>query len=273
MRRSQLSLATLLASALVAAPVGGAAGDSSQTITPPASIAKSGKVVFCSDITYPPEEFYRGSKAVGSDVEIGTAIATAMGVKAQFKNTTFDSIIAALLTKKCNAIISGMNDTPQRRKQVDFVDYLSVGQSLMVRKGNPQHVQTLADLAGKMVSVESGTTNRQFLAAESQKLQKAGKQPITIKTFPKDTDAAAALRAGRVDAYFGDSPVVAYYITLDPSFAFGGQPINALPVGIAIPKHDPLRRAVRAAVRELYANSTMKQILAKWKMTDFAMNK
>jgi len=273
MRRSQLSLAVLLASALVAAPIVGAAGASSRTVKPPANIAKAGRAVFCSDITYPPEEFYRGSKPVGSDIEIGTAIAKAMGVKAQFKNTTFDSIIAALLTKKCDAIISGMNDTPQRRKQVAFVDYLSVGQSLMVTTGNPQQIKTLADLAGKTVSVESGTTNRQFLAAESQKLQKAGKQPITIKTFPKDTDAAAALRAGRVDAYFGDSPVVAYYISLDRSFAFGGQPINPIPVGIATRKHDPLRPAVQAAVNAMYANGTMKQILAKWKMTDFALNK
>ena len=50
-----------------------------------------------------------------------------MGVKASFKNTTFDSIIAALKAKKCDAVISGMNDNAARRKQVDFVDYLKVG--------------------------------------------------------------------------------------------------------------------------------------------------
>ena len=79
-------------------------------------------------------------------------------MKAEFKNIVFDSIIAALLTKKCDAIISGMNDTPERRKQVDFVDYLKVGQSLMVKKGNPKHISTLASLAGHVVSVQSGTT-------------------------------------------------------------------------------------------------------------------
>ena len=104
-----------------------------------------------------------------------------------------------------------MNDTPDRRKQVDFVDYLKVGQSLMVKKGNPEHISSLASLAGKRVSVESGTTNRDFLAAQSTKLTKSGKKAISIVTFPKDTDAASALKTGRVDAYFGDSPVVAYY--------------------------------------------------------------
>src|SRR5947209_19606267 len=116
------------------------------------------------------------------------------------------------MTKHGNAIISDMNDTAQRRKQVDFVDYLKTGQSIMVKKGNPKHITKLADLSGKSVSVESGTTNRDFLAAQSAKLAKAGKKGISIKTFPKDNDAAAALKAGKVDAYFGDSPVVVHYV-------------------------------------------------------------
>ena len=255
-----LAGATLLGLALLAGSAGAAA------IQPPSAIKKAGKIVYCSDITYPPEESYQGSKPVGSDIDIGTAVAKLMGVKAEFKNTTFDSIIAALRAKHCDAIISGMNDTAARRKQVDFVDYLKVGQSLMVKKGNPEHISTLADLSGKSVSVESGTTNRDVLAAQSAKLTKAGKKPISIRTFPKDTDAAAALKAGKVDAYFGDSPVVAYYVARDPSFAIGGSPINPIPIGIAIRKGDPLRAAVQKAIRTLYQNGTMRKIVAKWGM-------
>jgi polar amino acid transport system substrate-binding protein len=160
-----------------------------------------------------------------------------------------------------------MNDTSARRKQVDFVDYLKVGQSLMVKKGNPEHLSTLANLSGKRVSVESGTTNRDFLAAQSAKLVKAGKKSITIVTFPKDTDAASALKAGRVDAYFGDSPVVVYYANRDHSFAVGGSPINPIPIGIAIRKGDPLKAATQKALNALYANGTMKKIVGKWGMS------
>ncbi len=65
---------------------------SSAKIAPPASVAKAGKIVYCTDATYPPEEFFQGSKIIGSDVDFGTAgIAKLMGVKAEFKNTTFDS--------------------------------------------------------------------------------------------------------------------------------------------------------------------------------------
>ncbi len=237
-------------------------------VTPPPAIKSAGKIVFCTDATYPPEESLNGTTFVGSDIDIANGVAAQMGVKASFKNTTFDSIIAALKTKKCDAIISGMNDTAQRRQQVNFSDYLKVGQSIMVKKGNPLHIAKLADLAGKTVSVESGTTDRDFLAAESAKLVKAGKKAIDIKTFPKDTDAAAALKAGRVDAYFGDSPVAVYYVDRDKSFAIGGAPISPIAIGIATRKGDPLGAATQKAINALYASGQMKKIVAKWGMTN-----
>jgi polar amino acid transport system substrate-binding protein len=261
MRKLALAAVAAIAALGVLAAVAAAA------VTPPPAIKSAGKIVFCTDATYPPEESLQGTKFVGSDIDIANGVAAQMGVKASFKNTTFDSIIAALKTKKCDAIISGMNDTAERRKQVNFTDYLSVGQSILVKKGNPEHIAKLADLAGKSVSVESGTTNRDFLAAESTKLVKAGKEAINIKTFPKDTDAAAALKAGRVDAYFGDSPVAVYYASRDSSFTVGGAPIAPIAIGIATRKGDQLTAATQKAVKALYANGTMKKIVAKWDMT------
>jgi polar amino acid transport system substrate-binding protein len=235
--------------------------------------AQAGTMTFCTDATYPPEEYFQGSKIIGSDVDIATEVAKRVGMKASFKNTGFDAIIAALLAKKCNAVISGMNDTPARRKQVAFVDYITVGQSIMVKKGNPKHITKLSDLAGKSISVEVGTTNKDFLDAQSKIFQKAGKKSIKVVTFPKDTDAAAALKTGKVDAYFGDSPVVAYYIGKDPSFAFGVLAVNPIPVGIALRKGDPLIPKVQKAVASMYADGTMKKILAKWKMSATALKK
>lgn len=231
----------------------------------------AGTLAFCTDATYPPEEFYQGTKLVGSDIDIGNEVAKRLGLKAKFQNTGFDGIIAALLAKKCDVIISGMNDTAERRQQVAFVDYISVGQSLMVKKGNPKGIKTLASLSGRTVSVEVGTTNKAFLDQTSAALKKKGKPTIKITTFPKDTDAASALRTGRVDAYFGDSPVVAYYIQRDAAFAYAGAPVNPIPVGMAIRKGDPLIGQVRKQVAAMYKDGKMATILAKWKMSAFAL--
>src|SRR5207247_9483031 len=196
---------------------------------------------------------------------IGTDIAKRMGVTAQFDNTGLDGIIAALLAKKCDAIISGMNDTPERLKQVAFVDYLKVGQAFRVKKGNPEHISGIASLAGKSASVETGTTNKDYLDQQSKLLQAQGKKPIKVVTFPKDTDAAIALKTGKVDAYFGDTPPVAYYTGKDPaSFQFGVTPVSPVPIGIALRKEDTeLRAAFVKAINALYDNGANAKVLKK----------
>ena len=284
MSRSKLTAlagALVVLLALIAAGCGGSSKSAATTaatttsgagssIQAPASIKSAGTLVFCSDITYPPEESYKAGTTTpeGSDIDIGTYIAEKMGVKARFDNTGFDGIIAALLAKKCDAVISGMNDTPERKKQVAFVDYLKVGQSFMVKSGNPENITGIASLAGKAASVETGTTNKDYLDAQSKKLQAQGKKGIKVVTFPKDTDAANALKTGKVDAYFGDAPVVAYYIEKDPSsFSIGGTPVNPISIGIAIRKSDTeLQAAVKQAVTAAYADGTMDKILTRWKL-------
>jgi len=243
---------------------------SSAAITAPSSISSAGTLVFCSDITYPPEESYKKGTTTpeGSDIDIGNYIAGKMGVKARFDNTGFDGIIAALLAKKCDAIISGMNDTPERRKQVAFVDYLKVGQSFMVKKGNPENITGIDSLAGKVASVETGTTNKDYLDAQSKRLTSQGKKAIKVVPYPKDNDAANALRTGRVDAYFGDAPVVAYYIEQTPNaFSLGGTPVNPISIGIAIRKSDTeLQAAVKQAIDMINSDGTMDKILTRWKL-------
>jgi polar amino acid transport system substrate-binding protein len=276
-----LAGAVLVLLALTAAGCGGSNKSAATTpatttsgggasIQAPAAIKSAGKLVFCSDITYPPEESYKAGTTTpeGSDIDIGNYIAKKMGVTGRFDNTGFDGIIAALLAKKCDAIISGMNDTPARRKVVSFVDYLKVGQSFMVKSGNPQNITGLDSLAGKAASVETGTTNKDFLDAQSKKLVAQGKKAIKVVPFPKDTDAANALKTGKVDAYFGDAPVAAYYIEKDPSsFSIGGTPVNPISIGIAILKSDTeLQAAVTKAVDAMYADGTMDKILMTWKL-------
>jgi polar amino acid transport system substrate-binding protein len=138
----------------------------------------------------------------------------------------------------------------------------------MVKSGNPQNITGLDSLAGKAASVETGTTNKDFLDAQSKKLVAQGKKAIKVVPFPKDTDAANALKTGKVDAYFGDAPVAAYYIEKDPSsFSIGGTPVNPISIGIAILKSDTeLQAAVTKAVDAMYADGTMDKILMTWKL-------
>ena len=169
--------------------------------------------------------------------------------------------------------MSAMNDTAERRgKGVDFIDYFLAGSSMIVKKGNPSKVTDLASLSGKSAAVESSTTELDGLNAENKILGKQGKPQITIKSYPADTSAAAAIQAGKVDAYFADAPPVLYYIrTTHGKFQTAGEQLETAPEGIATRKGDPLGLKINNAIQALYLNGTMKTILAKWQASQFAL--
>ena len=248
------------------------AAPSTPAIVVPDKIKTAGKLVWCVDVSYPPEESYKadGTTPQGSDIDIANDIGKRLGVTTEIDNTGFSGIIPALLAKKCDLIISGMNDTPERAKQVAFVDYLKVGQGLLVPAGNPKKITKLEDLSGLAVAVQLGTTNKDALDATNTALVAANKPKIDIQTFEQDTDAFQQLSLGRVDAYSGDSPVCAYYASQSSGkYVVGGSPIQPISIGIAIRKEDAdLQAAVKAAIDGMYADGTITSILATWGMTD-----
>jgi polar amino acid transport system substrate-binding protein len=238
----------------------------------PAASAQE-KLVFCSDIAYPPMESFQGSEPIGADIDLGREIAKRLGREAEFNNVGFDAIVAALLGNQCDAIISGMNNTPERAKTVDFVDYLLVGQSIVVPKGNPLGVTSLEDLCGHTAGAQVGTTNLDTLNQANEACAAAGKPAVEVTGFKADTDAMLALKANRLDVYETDSPVGAYYIGQEPdTFEFGGPPINTAAYGIAFRKEDTaLRDQVQQVIDAMYADGTMMMILEKWQLQDFAL--
>lgn len=237
-------------------------------ITPPAAIADAGKIVFCSELAFPPVEYIENGEVKGSDIDIGDEIAKRMGVRAQYDNTGFDGIIPALLGGKCDAILSGMNVTPERAREVDFVEYFKMGQAIMVPPGNPDGIRTLEDLSGHTVAVSIGSTNKDFLEEASRRLVAEGKDPIDVNPFPKDTAGVEALRTGKLDAYFADASIVAFYISQSPGdFEFGGEPIRAVTNGIATnPNNKELHEALQQAVDAMYDDGTIPEILRKWNL-------
>ena len=243
-------------------------------MVPAASAARTAKtLLFCSDVSYPPEEFVQGGKTMGSDIDIAAAVAKKMGMQSKIQNTGFDGIVAALLSNKCDAIISGMNDTPERRKAIAFVDYLNVGQSFIGKKGNPLHITAPLDICGHTAGAQVATTNLQTLQALDKKCKAKGKSGIKIISFKEDPLGVTALKTGHLDIYESDSPPAVWYTTKDTSLQIVGPPVNAIPVGIGIKKGSSLQAPMQRAVSALYKSGAMAKILKKWNMAQFALKK
>jgi polar amino acid transport system substrate-binding protein len=233
------------------------------------------KLVTCIDIPYPPQEFFDDQGTpIGSDVEIAQEIAARLGLASEIQNSVFSTIIAAVTGGKCDIIVSAQNITTDRVKQVDMIPYFQAGQAFVVAKGNPKAIKTQDDLCGKAIGAESGTTEVDFLGGTgdykgqglSAACQKKGLPAITIKEFPKDSDALLALQSAQADAYFADSPVAGYYPVKQPGqFELSGLTLGVALEGISVPKDKTgLRDAVQKALVSMIDDGRYGAILKKY---------
>jgi polar amino acid transport system substrate-binding protein len=236
-------------------------------VTPPASIASAGKIVYCSDISGPPLGYFdENNNPIGSDIDLGKEIAKRMGVTAEFSNTPFDGIIPALQAKHCDAILSQLFDKPKRREVVDFVDYMYSSEALLVHKGNPKNIHGLDDLSGVKIAVENGTTIQSLIDEQNTKFAAAGKPPANIVVYPKDSDALQALQINQVDVYGTTLESAAYFMQKASNiFDVGGDPFAKILTGIAVRKGEAeLQAAIQKAFDNIKADGTYMTILSKW---------
>jgi polar amino acid transport system substrate-binding protein len=267
--------------ALVAAVLLVACG--STTTTPPAGTAKvspppnselftAGTLTIGSDVSYPPQEFYPvgSTTADGFDIDIGKALASAMGLNFAVVDTPFAGIIPALNSKKFDIMVSAMTITDDRKTKIDFIPYFVAGESFVVSKSSSLNLTKLADLCGHKVAAESATAELD----EANGLNKAGapcaSNKVVVTTFQKDTEALTELKKGNVEIHFTDSPVAAYEVQKDPNnLKISGGIIEVAPEGIALRKNDAaLSDPVKAAFEKIRSDGTYASILAKWNVSD-----
>jgi polar amino acid transport system substrate-binding protein len=232
----------------------------------PSAIKSKGTLVVAEDASYAPNEFLGtdGKTVMGMDADLAVALGKALGLKVQVENITFDSIIPGLKNGRYDLGMSSFTDTKEREAEVNFVTYFSAGTSFFVKASGGPDINTLADLCGQKVAVESGTTQETDAKAESKKCP-SGKS-VQVDSYQTQSNANLALGNGRDTVSMADSPVAAYQVKQsDGNFKLSGQPYGQAPYGIAVPKQaGTMDKAVQAALKGLIANGTYTQILTKW---------
>jgi polar amino acid transport system substrate-binding protein len=241
--------------------------DSSIAAQVPAAIKSKGTLTVAADASYAPNEFIAsdGHTVIGMDADLMKALGEVMGLKVSVVNAKFETIIPGLAAGKYDIGASSFTDTKEREKTVDFVDYFSAGISFYAKVASPPPVKTVADLCGRSVSVEKGTTEQEEAGAQSKKCTAAAKKAVTVLVYPDQNGANLAISTGRAELGMADSPVAAYQVKQSGgAFALLGETYGAAPYGLAIPKTSGMSTPVLAALKVLIANGTYKQILTKW---------
>jgi polar amino acid transport system substrate-binding protein len=209
-----------------------------------------------------------GTTLQGMIVDLAAAMSKQMGRTIVFKPMAFPALIPALQAKSIDIAFTVMNDTPEREQVLDFVDFFNFGTKLLVKKGNPEHVESLETACGKTVSTVQGSTQIKLAEGMSAECTKAGKPPITIMQYAQPSDARLQVQTGRVAAFLGNSPVMVYLAkTAGDGTVFdvvANHEYQPVPIGIAVPKSDTaLRDQLKKALDAVIADGTYLKILQK----------
>jgi polar amino acid transport system substrate-binding protein len=233
----------------------------------PSSVKSSGTLTVAADATYAPNEFIApdGHTIQGMDADLATALAQAMGLKADVKNVTFDSIIPGLAANKYDLGMSSFTITKEREKTVDFVSYAQAGTSFFVKAQGGPDIRSLADLCGHTVAAERGTTQASDATAQDKKCKQQGKPGVTLSVYPDQNDANLALSSGRAEVGMADSPPAAYAVEQsNGQFKVSGSLYGVAAYGIAMPKNSGLSKPVLGALKDVMADGTYKRIFTYW---------
>ncbi|MBN9098901.1 MAG: ABC transporter substrate-binding protein [Pseudonocardia sp.] len=234
----------------------------------PASVSADGKIVVGTDASYAPNEFTApdGTTVIGMDVDLGTAVAEKLGLKAEFQNSNFDGIIPGITGKRYELGMSSFTINDERVKSVDMVSYFSAGTSLAVAKGNPDGITGADALCGKAVGVQTGTVQAEDIVKRNTACTAAGKPAIAVTQLQAQSDVTLALASKRIVAMLADSPVVAYAVTTtEGALEVVGTPYDTAPYGIVLAKNQgDYAKAVQGAVQALIGDGTYAAILKKW---------
>jgi polar amino acid transport system substrate-binding protein len=244
----------------------------------PKEIHDKGVIRVGSDIAYAPVEFKdKSGKTAGIDPELADAIGKQLGVKVDFQNGTFDTLISGLAADRYDMAMSAMTDTKDRQNGVDsdtgkkvgsgvdFVDYFDAGVSIYTAKGKTEGIASWKDLCGKKVAVQRGTVSHDLAKAQAKK---CGSKTLKIEAYDTDQQAQTRLRSGGVDAVSSDFPVAAYAVKTSgggKDFEIVGDQVEAAPYGMAFAKNDAqLRDAVKDALDAVIKSGEYDKIIAKW---------
>ncbi|RSX51701.1 ABC transporter substrate-binding protein [Bifidobacterium goeldii] len=241
----------------------------------PDSVAGDGTLTVGTDTSYAPAEFLAedGKTAVGFDVDLSKAIAAVFGLKEETISSTFDSIIPSV-GSKYDIGISSFTVTPERMDAVDFVTYFKAGSTWVVRKGNPDNVDT-SNLCGVKVAVQTGTTQEEEVNKANEQCKADGKDAIDIQSSKLQTDVTTAVASGKASIFYADSPVAGYAISqTGDTLETLGDDTGVTPEAVAIKKGDSATaQAVQKAIQKLMDDGTYDKILSTWGVESGALDK
>ena len=251
--------AFLLAALMLCTLLAGCGEKSGTTL---ASVQKAGKLSIATSPDFPPFESLGEDGAVsGIEIDILNLVCEKLGVSLEINQMDFDSVLPGVQAGKFDVGVSGISITEKRQKNVLFTDpYCLAAQAIVVTEGS--EITGKADLEGKKISVQTGTTAESFCMENGYE----------VSSFAANSDAQAALTSGKVDAWVIDDLTAADMVKVYN--AEGGDQLVILDEAMTTEPYafafafgsEDLVAEVNTILNELVADGTIADIFAKYEV-------
>ncbi len=248
---------------LAACSSGNSSDKSSDSSTPSEQtlyqkIKKSGVIKIGTEGTYSPYSYHNDQdKLVGYDVEIAKAVAKKLGVKAEFVEAPWDSMLAAFDAGKSDVVFNQVGITDERKEKYSFSDPYTVSHAVLITNEDNKDIKSFEDLKGKN-SAQSLTSNYATIA------ESYGATIVSTDGFSKSVELVISNRA---DATLNDDVTFYDYKKQKPD-----APIKIVATSdeasqnAALVKkgNDDLVDAINKALKELKDEGKIKEISEKY---------
>lgn len=224
------------------------------------AVADSDKkvITMATNAEFKPFEYLEGEEIVGADIDMAKAIAKYLDCEIEITNIDFDAALTGAATGKYDMAVAGITANDERRQSMNFSDnYFTASQSIVVTADS--EIKGAADLEGKTISCQEGTTGEQYLLDNN----------YSIQSFKTASEGITALTTGKVDALVIDNAVAKALsaeqngatVVLDEALTQEAYAI-ALQLG-----NDEMTAKINEALAALKADGTLAKIFEKYDLT------
>ncbi|MFT8794413.1 MAG: ABC transporter substrate-binding protein/permease [Acetobacter orientalis] len=253
-------------------PTIGRAQSSLETVP---SFVQDGTLTVCTNPTLPPMTFIQGSdasKPEGMDIDVVRALAQRWHASLSLITMDFTGLFPSLAAQRCGLVISGIIQLADREKNFDAVAYQETALTVVARANTPP-IKSMAELSGKTIAVQAGTSYAARIERENVSLAAAGKAPILVQQYPTEDQVVQQVLIGRVFAFVSQD-VELYYrqkqlhgkvrIILKPDY----QDYRHFAAYLRKNKQD--RALLAQTIAELEQDGTLAKLRQKWSLSSQA---
>ena len=225
-----------------------------------AKIKDAGKIVIAMEGQWAPWTYHDESGTlVGFDTEVGKAIASKLGVDAEFIEGEWDGLFVGLDSGKYDLIINGVEINDERKQKYDFTTPYAYDSTVLIVTKDNTSIKSFADLKGRTTSNSLGSTYADL----------AEQNGATVQNVDTLAETISMIISGRAEATLNSETSFYDYMKEHPdeNIMIVDKTAEAAQIAIPIVKGDnakSLVEAINKAIDELRADGTLKKLSEKY---------